>query len=102
MKISLSKDQWKNIGRAAGWLSDRDESAAAEKALRHERIRSPVAEDVRKSLSGGETHSSIALRQHLATPCHPQDLIIVDEGLQCGHCGAITRDHGKTWEDPRK
>lgn len=39
MKIKLSKSQWEQIGKTAGWTSEQDETAAANKALRFERTR---------------------------------------------------------------
>ena len=71
MKIKLSKSQWEGIGKKAGWMKL------------------------------AETHNEIAKRKGLASPCSAHDLITVSEGLQCGNCLALTRDHGKTWEEPK-
>ncbi len=32
--------------------------------------------------------------------CRAQDLIYIDQGLQCSNCGAVTQDHMRTWIDP--
>ena len=32
-----------------------------------------------------------------AKHCHTMDIFNVREGLQCGNCGAVTSDLGKTW-----
>lgn len=50
MRIQLSKTQWEHIGKNAGWLPEKEESLASEKALRHERGSSPMAEEVREKL----------------------------------------------------
>lgn len=50
MRIQLSKTQWKHIGKNAGWIPEQEESLAAEKALRHERNQTQMAEDIREKL----------------------------------------------------
>ena len=72
MKIKLSKSQWEQVGRTAGWMG-----------------------------KTSATHREVRDSQGLSKDCHPQDLIIVNEGLQCSNCLAITRDHGITWEYPK-
>jgi uncharacterized Zn finger protein len=44
------------------------------------------------------THTEIAKKAGISRSCSPYDLFIVTEGLQCGNCGAVTTDHGKTWK----
>ena len=44
------------------------------------------------------SHEEIAKKKKCTRPCNANDIITVDEGLQCGNCLAVTRDHGKTWE----
>ena len=75
MKIKLSRSQWTSIGKKAGWM------------------KTALASDIKPA-----THSEIAKLRNVSRPCNANDLILVDEGLQCGNCLAITRDHGKTWE----
>ena len=70
--ITLSKSQREGIGKKAGWMKT------------------------------AKTHDEIAQNARPARPCNSNDLILVDEGLQCGNCLAITRDHGKTWESANK
>ena len=48
------------------------------------------------------SHSEIAKRVGLSRRCDSHDLFIVSEGLQCGNCLALTRDHGVTWEEPKR
>jgi len=69
MKIKISKSQWEGIGKKAGWIKL------------------------------AMTHKEIANGKGLARPCSVHDLITVDEGLQCGNCLALSRDHGQTWEE---
>ena len=48
------------------------------------------------------THNYIMREQNPSRRCNSNDLIDVAEGLQCGNCGALSRDHGKTWENAHK
>jgi hypothetical protein len=50
MKIKISKNQWEEMGKKAGWTNEKDENEAREKALRYERTRSPVGQDITESL----------------------------------------------------
>lgn len=117
MKIKLSKSQWEEIGNRTGWIKEAgwadgyytgplkdgyppsyfDESGN----LKYPWQDNPILkrdEIIPRSL----THKEIAKSQNLARPCDPHDLITVAEGLQCGNCLALTRDHGKTWESANK
>jgi hypothetical protein len=46
-----------------------------------------------------DSHRYIMLSQNPSRHCSSNDLLTVSEGLQCANCGALSRDHGKTWED---
>jgi len=45
-----------------------------------------------------KTHPQIENESGSWRKCNKHDLIIVSEGLQCGNCGGVTSDHGKTWK----
>jgi hypothetical protein len=79
MKIKISKSQWENIGKVAGWMK--------------------ISNDM--PVLNNKTHKQISDQFKPSRPCNSNDIILVEEGLQCGNCLALTRDHGKTWESPK-
>ena len=57
--LKMSKSEWEGIGKKAGWMDPISEREAKEKALRHERTRDPVAEDVNQSLNGDDGYKAM-------------------------------------------
>ena len=81
----MSRSQWEGIGKQAGWMNDRPEE---EKALRYERTRNPIAEEVRKTLNP----NSVAYKGTFCPKCnHPEHTIlnpsnpIINECTKCKH-----------------
>jgi len=103
MKIKLSKSRWEEAGKKAGWIKEAvipgDGYADGGEPYTDEEM---DLMEKQENVIAPKTHREIAVPQRLARPCHPDDLILVDEGLQCGNCLALTRDHGRTWESPKK